>query len=365
MQKAKELIPNPRLSHGQLAMQQTYHHRIWSKIDGVDEGGLLTNTACHTVDLLTYLMDSEPERVYAEAGCSSQRPRARWPGRRARRHDSVENGSLSTVISCDQGFNPLVSKWFHEIWDGERSAVFTEHTGRVDFGGCEVDCVDVGAPTGDERLRVLGPYPMLMSLLEAIRTDGETLCTVRDGVRTVIICTPCKRRSGPAGRKAYRRGDGLTPGPFPGREGGLLPVVSAVSCGHSRSPWKRDGVRAAVRPLRSPAGGGTVSFPPMENAVAARRSYFAGRRWRPAGLLSGASATGQQAPRRIDGAQGCAVERIHVQPLAVGPGDDILPADSQLRDLHVFPAPEAGRRCARWPAVRLVRRSRAAGHPAS
>ena len=189
VQKAKELIPNPRLSHGQLAMQQTYHHRIWSKIDGVDEGGLLTNTACHTVDLLTYLMDSDPDRVYAEGRLFEPETKSTVAGPDALVGTILwKNGSLSTVISCDQGFNPFVSKWFHEIWDGERSAVFTEHTGRVDFGGCEVDCVDVGAPTGDERLRVLGPYPMLMSLLEAIRTDGETLCTVRDGVRTVIIC---------------------------------------------------------------------------------------------------------------------------------------------------------------------------------
>ena len=170
-------------------MQQTYHHRIWSKIDGVDEGGLLTNTACHTVDLLTYLMDSDPERVYAEGRLFEPETKSTVAGPDALVGTILwKNGSLSTVISCDQGFNPLVSKWFHEIWDGERSAVFTEHTGRVDFGGCEVDYVDVGAPTGDERLRVLGPYPMLMSLLEAIRTDGETLCTVRDGVRTVVIC---------------------------------------------------------------------------------------------------------------------------------------------------------------------------------
>ena len=29
---------------------------------------------------------------------------------------------------------------------------------------------------------------MLLNLLEAIRTDGETLCDAHDGVRTVSIC---------------------------------------------------------------------------------------------------------------------------------------------------------------------------------
>ena len=188
-QKTRELIPHPRLSHGQLAMQQTHNHRIWSQIDGVDEGGLLTNTACHMVDLLTFLMDSDADRVYAESRLFEPEHKSTTAG-----PDGLvgtilwQNGALSTVMSTDQGFNPHVSKWFHEVWDGERSAVFTAHTSRVDFGGCEIDYVDANELPEEERRKVIGPYPMLMSLLEAIRTDGETLCTVRDGLRTVAIC---------------------------------------------------------------------------------------------------------------------------------------------------------------------------------
>ena len=32
------------------------------------------------------------------------------------------------------------------------------------------------------------PPSMMSNLLEAIRTDGDTLCNARDGVRSVSIC---------------------------------------------------------------------------------------------------------------------------------------------------------------------------------
>ena len=191
VQKAKELIPHPRLSHGQLATGNyalkppgTGSTWIWDKDDG---GGLLISTAVHTVDLLAYLMDSAADRVYAEGRLFDPKNKgtAGYP-------DGLvgtilwRNGGLSTVISTDQGIghNPRVSKWFHEMWDGERSAVFTAHTGRVDFGGCDISYLETQELPAEERRRA----SMLHNLLEAIRTDGETLCDVHDGVQTVAIC---------------------------------------------------------------------------------------------------------------------------------------------------------------------------------
>ena len=187
VQKARELIPHPRLSHGQLAMGDSGLNTgrgatwIWDADDG---GGLLISTAVHTIDLLSYLMDSPPDRVYAEGRVfGSDKGTAGFP-------DGLvgtiqwENGGLSTVISTDQGKNPFVSKWFHQMWDGERSAVFSAHTGRVDFGGCDIDHVETSELPEEEQRRA----SMMLNLLEAIRTDGDTLCNAQDGVRTVAIC---------------------------------------------------------------------------------------------------------------------------------------------------------------------------------
>lgn len=187
VQKARELIPNPRLSHGQLAMDDSGLDTgrgatwIWDVDDG---GGLLISTAVHTIDLLAYLMGSPADRVYAEGRVfGPDKGTAGFP-------DALvgtiqwQNGGLSTVISADQGHNPFVSKWFHQVWDGERSAVFSAHTGRVDFGGCEIDHLETSALPAEEQQAA----SMMANLLEAIRTDGDTLCNARDGVRTVALC---------------------------------------------------------------------------------------------------------------------------------------------------------------------------------
>ena len=193
-QKTRELLPHPRLSHGQLAMSDSGAEPgnwIWRPDDG---GGLLLATACHTVDLLSYLMDSDADRVYAEGRLFEPTGKGTEGY-----HDGLvgtilwKSGALSTVISADQGFNPFVSKWFHEVWDGQRSAVLSAHMRRADFSGCEVDYVDARELPRDEEAKVTGPYPIHANLLEAINTGGETICTVRDGVQTVAICNALEK----------------------------------------------------------------------------------------------------------------------------------------------------------------------------
>ena len=134
-------------------------------------------------------MDSAGDRVYAEGRQFDSRNKGTegYP-------DGLvgtilwQSGALSTVISTDQGVNPFVSKWFHQVWDGERSVVLSAHMRRADFSGCDIDHVDVRElPEGEQRTAI-GAYTMHVNLLEAIRTDGDTICNVRDGVRTVSIC---------------------------------------------------------------------------------------------------------------------------------------------------------------------------------
>jgi predicted dehydrogenase len=161
-------------------------HWVWRPNEG---GGLLIGTACHTIDLLAYLIDSEPERVYAEGRLFDPEGKGG-----AGYYDALvgtilwRNGALSTVISGDQGQNRVVSKWFHEVWDGQRSAVLSAHLRRADFDGCDLDHVDTEEWPEPERRKAERAYPILANLLEVIRAGGETLCTVRDGVRAVAIC---------------------------------------------------------------------------------------------------------------------------------------------------------------------------------
>ena len=184
-QKVKELIPHPTISHGQLAMENSGGLNLWRPDVG---GGLLVATAIHTIDLISYLMDSPPDRVYAEGRLFDKSKDT------AGFYDGVvgtilwKNGGLSTMISTDQGHIPSVSKWFHEVWDGERSAVLSDHTNRVDFGGCDIDYVDVKEFPEDQQRHVFLFSAMLKDLVEAIQTGGDTLCNAQDGVTSVSIC---------------------------------------------------------------------------------------------------------------------------------------------------------------------------------
>lgn len=189
VQKVRELLPHPRMSHGQLAMDELRASGstwVWDKEKG---GGLVIGTAVHTIDLISFLMDSVPDRVYAEGQVFGE-------------HKGTEgfpdglvgtvlwkSGGLSTVISCDQGQNPYVSKWFCEVWDGERSAVLSAHISRVDFGGCDIETLETDAVSEEDQMKA----SMLANLVEAIETNGDTLCDARDAARTVALCNALDR----------------------------------------------------------------------------------------------------------------------------------------------------------------------------
>ena len=62
-------------------------------------------------------------------------------------------------------------------WYGTASAarVVSSATSRVDFSGCEIDYMDSKELPEEEQRRA----SMMLNLLEAIRTDGDTLCMLK------------------------------------------------------------------------------------------------------------------------------------------------------------------------------------------
>lgn len=93
----------------------------------------------------------------------------------------------------------MVSKWFHEVWDGDRSAVFTAYTSRVDFGGCEVDYVGANELSEEERYKAIGPYAMLQNLRRRSAPTGKRCARCAMGCRLWRSPTHC-RRPGASGK---------------------------------------------------------------------------------------------------------------------------------------------------------------------
>ena len=66
VQRAKEFIQRPLVTVGQM-MDSRWPDDHWAN-DPVKGGGNVLSQGCHTMDLIYYLNESEPVRIYAEGG---------------------------------------------------------------------------------------------------------------------------------------------------------------------------------------------------------------------------------------------------------------------------------------------------------
>jgi predicted dehydrogenase len=167
--EVKKAIPRPVVTHGQLAMPRMADD-IWVR-DPKRGGGLILATACHVLDMIYWLNESEPVRVYAEGGPDAVSATVRF-----------DNGATASLLLADEGENPHVGKWLHEVFDGRRSAVLFDHFQQVRFSGIEPDHF-----CDHSELFSDGTYGMMEDFVRSIRTGGQPVVTARDGIRTTLF----------------------------------------------------------------------------------------------------------------------------------------------------------------------------------
>lgn len=138
-------------------------------------GGPLYDVGVHAVDLLCWMHDAPPVEVYATGGQITH------PGELGSA-DMVDtaaatirfgNGSVATFLMSDAGSNTVVSKWFFEFFDGEQSAVLSEHFSRATFGDGETS-----KPPVIERMPLL---------VDAIRNGNEPYVPPRAGIVSTLL----------------------------------------------------------------------------------------------------------------------------------------------------------------------------------
>jgi predicted dehydrogenase len=166
---AKRLVPRPVATFGQLAMNRMPDD-IWVR-DPVRGGGLILATACHALDMVYFLNESEPVRVYADGGKDAASVTVRFA-----------NGAIASLLLADEGENPYAGKWLHEIFDGRRSAVLYDHFRQVRFSGGELD--HFSAPPD---LRADGAYGVLENFVRSIEAARSPAITLRDGLRATLL----------------------------------------------------------------------------------------------------------------------------------------------------------------------------------
>lgn len=176
--RVREVIQNPIVTHGQLAMPRMPAD-IWVR-DPLRGGGLILATACHVLDMVCWLNRSEPVRVYAES----------VPTRTADGNvDAVAatvrfaGGSVASLLLADAGENAHVGKWLHEVFDGSCTAVLFDHFRQARLSNPEEHF------TTREEMRADGTWGVLEDFTHAIRTGAPPLICARDGLRATLLAT--------------------------------------------------------------------------------------------------------------------------------------------------------------------------------
>jgi predicted dehydrogenase len=167
--QVKQAIASPIVTHGQLAMTRMPDD-IWVR-DPERGGGLILATACHVLDMIYWLNDSEPVRVYAEGDTDAASAAVRFA-----------NGATASLLLADQGENPYVGKWLHQVFDGRRSAVLYDHFRQVRFCGIEPAHFAASDP-----MRADGTYGVMENFVRSIQTGSEPIAGARDGIRATLL----------------------------------------------------------------------------------------------------------------------------------------------------------------------------------
>jgi predicted dehydrogenase len=168
---AKRIVPRPVATLGQLAMNPMPAD-IWVR-DPIRGGGLILATACHVLDMIYWLNESEPVRIYADGESDAAAVTVRFA-----------NNAVASLLLADAGENPYVGKWLHQIFDGQRSAVLYDHFHQARFSCAQLD--HFAAP---DDLRADGTYGVLEDFVFSIRAGRSPVITVRDGLRATLLAT--------------------------------------------------------------------------------------------------------------------------------------------------------------------------------
>lgn len=116
VRRAHQFIASPMVMVGQM-MDDRWPDDAWPQ-DPVQGGANVHSQGCHTTDILRYLAGCEPRRLWATGG------RLTHPG-----HQCIdqcvasiefENGHVASWVQGDAGLGPFTSKFFFELFDGER-----------------------------------------------------------------------------------------------------------------------------------------------------------------------------------------------------------------------------------------------------
>jgi myo-inositol 2-dehydrogenase/D-chiro-inositol 1-dehydrogenase len=185
VRRVREFLPHPRLVVGQV-MDTPWSDESWT-MDPARGGGNIISQACHNLDTVCLLAGAEPVEVHAHGG------NLLHPG--SPLIDTVAasiqfaNGSVAAVVNGDAGEAGHTSKFFFEVFDGQRSASLFDrcHQAMVwrKDGDREHWTAEDLAET--ERDDLEGTCAQVRAFVECVRSGRPCSAGADDGVRAAAL----------------------------------------------------------------------------------------------------------------------------------------------------------------------------------
>ncbi|MCX7794916.1 MAG: Gfo/Idh/MocA family oxidoreductase, partial [bacterium] len=165
-------------------MDARWSDDAWSQKPGIG-GGNVISQGCHTADLLYYLAGDEPEVVYAEGGVLTH------PGSNI--IDNIvgtirfKNGVVASIIQGDGGLNNFTSKFFIEVFAGEKGATLYNRCHDVMFWGIEPQHLQAETYSEDSKIDPEGDLNLLRAFVDYLLGFRNFVPKWQDGRRATAV----------------------------------------------------------------------------------------------------------------------------------------------------------------------------------
>lgn len=183
IQRARELLSRPLLIIGQFT-EDVWSDTMWQQ-DPVRGGGSVLGNGCHTLDMIYYLAQSRPIRVYAEGDALSHL------GHPCLDHMVgtvlFESGAMGVWIQGQSGTPVRASKYEFSLFGGKNIAI--EIFNRVLNGIYRIDNrIEEMQSSGDQAL-----FQQALGFVAQICDGAPPLCGLWEGLLPNLLLEACDR----------------------------------------------------------------------------------------------------------------------------------------------------------------------------
>jgi len=185
VRRVREFLRQPRLVVGQL-VDTPWQETSWT-MDPVRGGGNFISQGCHNLDLVCFLAGAEPVEVHAH-GAKIVHPGSPLIDTVAASIQFVD-GAIGAIVNSDAGDAAHTSKFFFELFDGERSASLFDRCHQAitwQQGGEREHRTPDDLPE-EERDDLEGMRGQLRAFVDAIRRGVPCSPSADDGVRAAVL----------------------------------------------------------------------------------------------------------------------------------------------------------------------------------